>query len=172
MDYNHAFQSFFDKNIKNLCGNEAPKRTLQPSHLFFTELIVFIPLAWSAILLCVSPSLTPFITAGRLKICVCVVKEDKHLKLAAIFEVVVVGVRRADGSSTRAVRRNVVVGIILCGSIGLLIKSAEVIKDRGKEFVGTRGCGSIQCLQVRSSRFRYGLVSYSRDSFITPLPFF
>lgn len=88
---------------------EASKRTLQPSHLFLTELIVFMLLACSAILFCTNPSLITFCTAGRRNIWVAI--EERHLAGVEVRRVDVVG-RANEGKSACAVRRKVVVGTI------------------------------------------------------------
>ena len=88
---------------------EVSKRTLQPSHLFLTELIVFMPLACSTILFCTNPSLIPFRTAGRRDIWVAI--EERHLVGVELRRVDVEG-RANEEKSTRAVRKKVVVGII------------------------------------------------------------
>jgi hypothetical protein len=61
-------------------------------------------------LLCTTPSLTPVCIAGRRDVCVAI--EDRHLEVVLVVEG-----RRKEGKTTRAVRRKVVVGIMLGGGI-------------------------------------------------------
>jgi len=88
---------------------------LQPSHIFLTELRTFMPLICSWISLCFSatPCVNPFPDdkVGLRNVCDCAVTKDREavhpLNAAAFVE------DRSEGKITRAVRRKVVVGIML-----------------------------------------------------------
>jgi hypothetical protein len=93
--------------------NRKPKRhTLQPSHIFFTELRTFIPLTCSCKLLSLTPctEFFPFIKPGLRSVCDCAVAKD--LEAVHDFEASAVVEDRREGKTTRAVRRKVVEGII------------------------------------------------------------
>lgn len=81
------------------------RRTLQPSHNFFTELRTFIPRTCSVMPFCTSRELASSI--GRRAAMLGVVKAEKHLVTAGRVE------GRREGNSTRAVRRRVVDGIMV-----------------------------------------------------------
>lgn len=113
----HAQSTYLDSAILhrpnspiNGRGKSEVKRTLHPSHLFLTELIVFIPLTCSATPPPATTSLRPVCITGRRNACAFAAVEDKHLELAAV--VLVLEVRRIEGKSTRAVRRMEVGGIM------------------------------------------------------------